>query len=75
MTCLYCRRGDIPVEIFGFVVHKLPDRWISCCAKNANTPFEHGVIATRQKNVVPSILPEKIGSSESRSSMSWTPSE
>ena len=30
-ACSYCNAGDIPVEVLGFMVHRLSDRWISCC--------------------------------------------
>ena len=49
MTCPYCSQGDVSVELFGFAIHKLPDRWISCSARNTSTPFRNGVIATRER--------------------------
>jgi hypothetical protein len=51
LNCLYCERGDRSVEIFGFFVHKLSDRWISCPVKNPTTPFESDVIAAREKDL------------------------
>lgn len=45
-SCPYCEEGNISVEIFGFFVHKLSGRWISCPAKDPTTPFERGIIAT-----------------------------
>lgn len=48
MACPYCNRGDVSVEIFGFAVHKLSDRWIACTAKESCTPFYDGVIETRE---------------------------
>jgi hypothetical protein len=43
LTCLYCDQGDVSVEVFGFAVHKLADRWVTCVAKTPNSPFERAL--------------------------------
>jgi hypothetical protein len=52
-TCRYCNQGDASVEVFGFAIHKLDDRWVSCAAKNPNAPFEQGIIAKRDEHLRP----------------------
>jgi hypothetical protein len=47
--CPYCNTGDVSVEIFGFAVHKLTDRWVACPTKSPVTPFQRGVIAIREE--------------------------
>lgn len=68
MFCPYCSRGDVPVEIFGFAVHKRSDRWIACAAMESCTPFYDGVIATREdpKESRP-VAPDRIGNSHAAS--------
>lgn len=62
MFCLYCSRGDVPVEIFGFAVHKRSDRWIACAAVESCTPFYDGVIATRDDPKEPRpVTPDRAG--------------
>ena len=48
MICPYCSQGDVAVEIFGFTVHKLSDRWIACPDKSSSSPFYDCIIATRE---------------------------
>jgi hypothetical protein len=65
LTCLYCDQGDVSVEVFGFAVHKLADRWVTCVAKTPNSPFERGIIATRHEHQHP-ISRAEVSAAQSR---------
>jgi hypothetical protein len=49
VTCPYCSLGNVSVEILGFAIHKLSDRWITCNAKPPSTLFSAGAMDTRDE--------------------------
>ena len=52
VTCPYCSQANVPVELFGFAIHKLSDRWIACTAREHYAPFYDGVIAAEEDHNV-----------------------
>ncbi|WP_109484368.1 hypothetical protein [Occallatibacter savannae] len=60
MICPYCSQGDVAIEIFGFTVHKLADRWIACPEKGSCSPFYDGVIATREEDASRPLPPARV---------------